>query len=601
MARLSEIIAQLDDDVKKMSYYDICSAINSCDTEDQSSFEAKAEIIGMSFVEDAGNKEWGCYYGPKLTWTEKDMGEMVYMPDMADITSEYIEYWTKRAAETKNPLLKMRYTGLVWEFGKRVTGKDPDFKDIKQQFIISSVETVEQDLAEYAISGLTYSKRAIEKSISIRNTELTGRCIKAMLAYQTRYEKDDLAGIWGPPFRIMMEHIEFFGKFESDMLKAMLDRFERIESQCNGNGQESNASIHTLKAITELLADYYVQKHDIGKIKEYLDRYHACLVILYDSQGAMWSHGMIQGLQNLYRKCNLSKDANRLYLEIQSLASRILAEMKPVQISVPIDNEQIEKYFKPLLEGSAEEVLTNYMLKYLINLDDERKKQKEEAEQSPLMDMIRTVVYNQAGMPINNIGVGERAEEQKFSYGIYRRMLISSFFVKIHIQKMKIKEIYTYDMVMNLFKNSPLILDSQRPLLEKGMNAYFEQDYIVACHLLVPLFEDAIRVLAASNGHEVLRPNADPQEGNEYISLDRLLDEIESDNDNLKNIVVYFKNVFTDKFGWNTRNLLCHGVLPASAFNDTLADRVVHAFLLLSLFKLINKEDDSTNVTEEAK
>lgn len=32
MAKLSKIIAQLDDDVRKMSYYDICSAINSCDT-----------------------------------------------------------------------------------------------------------------------------------------------------------------------------------------------------------------------------------------------------------------------------------------------------------------------------------------------------------------------------------------------------------------------------------------------------------------------------------------------------------------------------------------------------------------------------------------
>ena len=81
----------------------------------------------------------------------------------------------------------------------------------------------------------------------------------------------------------------------------------------------------------------------------------------------------------------------------------------------------------------------------------------------------------------------------------------------------------------------------------------------------------------------------------------QILHEIESVNDNLKNIVAHFKNVFTDKFGWNTRNLLCHGVLPSNAFNDTLADRVVHSFLLLSLFKPINKEDDSTNATEEAK
>jgi hypothetical protein len=59
MAKLSEIITQLDNGIRKMSYYDVCSMINSCDTEDLSSFEAKAEIIGMSFVEDSGGKECG--------------------------------------------------------------------------------------------------------------------------------------------------------------------------------------------------------------------------------------------------------------------------------------------------------------------------------------------------------------------------------------------------------------------------------------------------------------------------------------------------------------------------------------------------------------
>ena len=49
-------------------------------------FEIKAEIIGMSFVEDAGNEEQGCFDGPKLTWKDKNTGEVVYMLDVADIT-----------------------------------------------------------------------------------------------------------------------------------------------------------------------------------------------------------------------------------------------------------------------------------------------------------------------------------------------------------------------------------------------------------------------------------------------------------------------------------------------------------------------------------
>ena len=63
----------------------------------------------------------------------------------------------------------MRYAGVVWDYCKTVTGKEPSYKDIKLTYIISSIETVEQDLPEYSVSGIIYAARAIEKSISINN------------------------------------------------------------------------------------------------------------------------------------------------------------------------------------------------------------------------------------------------------------------------------------------------------------------------------------------------------------------------------------------------------------------------------------------------
>ena len=132
-----------------------------------------------------------------------------------------------------------------------------------------------------------------------------------------------------------------------------------------------------------------------------------------------------------------------------------------------------------------------------------------------------------------------------------------------------------------------LIVEAQRPLLEKGVRAYFDKDYIVACYILVPLFEASIRNLAASTGHEVLRPNGEPEEGNEYVSLEKLLGVLEQDDAEHKDVYVYFKHLFTDKYGWNTRNLLCHGALAASAFNNTLANRIMHAWLVLSQIRLV--------------
>ncbi len=601
MARLSDIIAHLDCDIKKMSYYEVCSVINSCDKEDQTSFEARAEIIGMSFVEDTGYKEWGCYYGPETTWAKKDTGDIVYMPDIADIIPKQIKYWTKRAAETNNPLLKMRYCGLVWEFGKKITGQEPSFKDIKLQFIISSIETVEQDLAGYSVSGITYSKRAIEKSISIKNQELTEKAISAMIAYSEKYAKDNLSGIWGRPFKIMVDHLKEFSSFENQMVQSMVDRFDRLEALCIAEGRKADAYVYTLKDAAELLSDYYKKKQQADKIVEYLKRYHSCLALLFNIKGAMWSQGMILNLQAIFRKYNLNKFANWLYLEIQAFGSKILNEMSPTQISVSIKNEQIDEYFAPLLEGTDEEIIDKYVVEYIPVLEIEKKEQQMEAQKSPLLNMVRTVAYDYTGMPISNIGVGKNAETQKLYYGMYRRMIISSAFIQMHIKRMEDKGTYTYDKVLDLFNDSFFILEPQRPIFEKGLKAYFDKDYIIACHLLIPLFESAIRTLAALTGHEVLRPNANPEEGNEYVSLEGLLTSL-TDVDNMpEDLIVYFKSLFTDKYGWNTRNLMCHGLLNANVFNNTLADRIVHAFLLLSQIRLIPITNDSTESTEEAK
>lgn len=571
MATLKEVLAQMDNDVRKTSYFDLCTAISSANYDETNVFERNAEVRLMTFAENHGHANWGCFYGPQCT----------------DVTAEQIEYWIKRAKETKNPLLRMRYTGVVWDYCKKVTGKEPSYKDIKLAFIISSIETVEQDLPEHSISGIVYAERAIEKAIWTRNQELADRAIKGLLLYCKKYEKDDLAGIWGRPFNFMIEHLKVFAPYEVDMLNEMLARFERLEKKCTTEGNKTDSNVHTLKEAAELLAKYYNKKQQIDKVSEYLDRYHSCMKLSFDLRGAMWAQGMLQNLQQTYRNYNLTKEANKLYVEIQEMSGKALKEMKPVEVSLPIENKLIEEYFKPLLSGTDKEILIKYMVNYVPNIEKEKQQQKHEAEYSPMMDMIRTVAYNPSGIPINNVGVGKRAEEQKLSFGIYRRMMISAFFISLHIKRMEEMEVYTYDKIISLFNDSPLIVDAQRPLFEKGLKAYFDKDYVVACFILVPLFESAIRNLAAWTGHEVLRPTSITEEGNEYVSLEKLLDMLEEDDKDNKDVYVYFKNLFTDKYGWNTRNLLCHGALTANAFNSTLADRIVHAFMLVSQMRLV--------------
>ena len=82
-----------------------------------------------------------------------------------------------------------------------------------------------------------------------------------------------------------------------------------------------------------------------------------------------------------------------------------------------------------------------------------------------------------------------------------------------------------------------------------------------------------------------MRSKKNPDEGNEYLSLDSLLGMDEAVKYMGEDVATYFKNVLTDQYGWNIRNQVSHGLLATDNFNFGMADRVVHAFLMLCTFK----------------
>ena len=112
---------------------------------------------------------------------------------------------------------------------------------------------------------------------------------------------------------------------------------------------------------------------------------------------------------------------------------------------------------------------------------------------------------------------------------------------------------HTYiDYVMNtMFKDSPVIIKEQRSILERGFDAFFQEDYLVACHLLIPQFESVTRNIYVSTGGEILRPKSNPVEGNEYKSLEGLLDQECVKKAHGEDIITYFKVLFIDSNAGN--------------------------------------------------
>lgn len=584
---LAEVWKEYDNyEKKKFAFHDIVSAINEIPEDNPEPEHCRFEAICFDFSENCEDMYWGNYYGPKFTLKRNDTGEDVYVPDIKDVTAEVIAYWESRSLEVQNPLLKMRYSGLVLEFKKSITGKEPDYKSIKLSHIQAIIDVIEGDYCKYDIEALNYAERALSLSIKYNNEDLQSRSAKAYYMEHQKYRDDDLKpGLWGRIFQSLIKHRADFSKYEEVLLKEQIDRFVRLKTLALENGNQTDRYAHVLEEQVDLLADYYQSIGEQSKIEQLLDSLVEALKVSIPLRGGLWGQSMYQQMQYRYRKYHFDKKANQLYLNMKDLSESTLRELTPIEYTIPLESDRINAFLKTALEGSEREVLLFYMVQYLPRLDDERRRLKEKAERSPFLEMVSTMVIDSSGNSISRVGVGSNAEQQRLYFSMYENMRFEIPFLHLHICKMKEEGKMTVESLMNMFEESMLITDEHRDIVRKGFEAYLNEDYLVCCHLLVPQLEAAVRRLFALGGVNIMRPKKNPDEGSEYKSLDSLLDSNEAIMFMGEDVANYMRNVLTSQYGWNIRNLVSHGLLSSDSFNYGMADRLVHAFMLLSGFK----------------
>lgn len=573
-------------DRKKFCAHDISDVITSIPKNNSLIQQCRFETMAFDFSENCEEMNWGTYYGPKFTFKRNDTGEDVYVPNIIDVTAEAIAYWESRSKVVHNPLLKMRYLGLVLEFKKRIIGKEPDYKSIKLAHIQAIIDVLEGDYCKYDIEALNYAERALSLSIKYSSEDLQRKTIKAYFQVHQRYKDDDLKpGLWGRIFQSLIKHRAYFSEYEAVLLKEQLDRYNRLNSLALENGNQTDRYAHVLEDQVDLLADYYQLIGEQNKIEPLLDSLLEALIVSIPLRGGLWGQSMYQQMQYRYRKYHFDKRANQLYLDLKDLGELTLRELTPVEYTIPLESDRIKAFLNTALEGSVREVLLFYMVQYLPRLDDEKRRLKEKTERSPLLEMVSTVVIDSYGNPISRVGVGSHAEQQRLYFSMYENMRFEIPFMHLHITKMKEEGKMTIESMMSMFEGSMLITDDHRYIVRKGFEAYLNENYLVCCHLLVPQLEAAVRRLFALGGINIMRAKGDPIEGNEYRSLDSLLDSDDAINIMGEDMANYLRNVLTSQYGWNIRNLVSHGLLSSDSFNYGMADRLIHAFMLLSGFK----------------
>lgn len=156
---LARLIDQLEQSKDKTSEHSISSKINKATEEDQSP-EAIAERLAFGFCEDYLDKQngWGTYYGPMMVWVGDD-GKANESPSLSLVNDNVVEHWRTRSQNTKNPIMKARYSGLVWDLSEAAIGQKPDYK-IAIDYVNALLDVTDNDLCEHPTETITKVTRA---------------------------------------------------------------------------------------------------------------------------------------------------------------------------------------------------------------------------------------------------------------------------------------------------------------------------------------------------------------------------------------------------------------------------------------------------------
>lgn len=541
----------------------------------------RAEAMAFQFRESSrmDGEDSDFHYLPLSSFTTKD-GVIHEQPDSADVTKEIVDYWLQRATRTHNPLLKARYSGLAWEFGKKRL-HIPIELGIAITHIDSLLTIANDGLCTEPVGTIDKLLRALSLACALDNDVLIAKCKKALIDYEDRVGDDHHAGLWGNAFDALMQNkkVNLTELEKNHLLTGLEDRLKRLADSSGGALPDHWSA----EQAASRLADYYRSVNDLENMRRIISVLGNAWNVAVSKADALLASAWLEHLQAIYESYGLRKEADDALKSMRALSLEALKLMKPIEHHVQVSKEAFDAFLAKMIEGGLEKALLRITARFIPKQKNVKEILQKSASLAPLSSMLQKRLMDQDGTVTSTIGstsddingnvANQTAQLIQFESGV-----LADVFAQL-------RDTYTIgtDTIVRWLYQSPAFKEDRRAIIEKGLDAYFREDYLASIHILIPQIEEVIRHLLELCGGSVLKKNR--LGGYDLRTLDDLLRDHQIVTSLGEDMAIYLRILLTDRRGWNLRNELSHGILPFDAANRPVADRVIHSFLCLAMIR----------------
>ena len=579
---LAEVLTAYDVAGYRFEYHDLVGALCALPDGEREKPESHHEWTAFMLQPNDQDNTFGGYFGPH--WTHADQqGTPYYTPAKEDITPEAVLYWEQRYKVVTNALMRMRYAALVWDFKRRICNANYD-ADLYRTYVDSMLDVADKDLCSHPVVTALVLERLF--SIAKSNLDDLAKTKTALCAFEKRHAKDSSIRCWACQFLLMHDNKKCFTKDEIDALVASHEaRLQRLQ-QPDSNGK---IDVWTLDAQANLLADFYNRSQQRDEVRRVLKVAELAHKQSFDPENPLQRMGILEQLHHKYVHYGLHEDANALLTEIQEAGARASQTLQKHGYEYTIPKEVFEQ--ADVLFGtkaaSDKERWQNFVFQFIPSKDDAEKSLAEVAKQAPLYYMTGTNLMDYKGRPMSVIGSYDQDPEGNLVMHITQHLNFGTTFLGIAIRKMREVGLMTTDRIMSdIIEPCPLFEGYSYTVIRQALDFLFGDMPVVACHLLVPQIEAAIRNLVENAGISVIKQQKHVEKGFQLITLDDLLRKEPVEQVFNPDGAMYLRLVLTDQRSLNIRNDLCHGILPPDNFHSGVAARLLHVLVMIGMVRI---------------
>lgn len=411
--------------------------------------------------------------------------------------------------------------------------------------------------------------------------------IKHELLVFSREEKDNRP--YNTPLHVYELVASCRNAFTKEEVEAYIEILKwRFEKDGAIAPDDDNFDLHSIIEMGKKLSLFHFKQSKFSEVDRILNVTIDCIEKSDADMPGLRTVGIYRDLVRLASNMGRKSVLSRISAILEKNAPNVNKDMAPMEARFSIPQDVVDKEFDAMVDGrTIDETLTFFAMKYVPTNDQIREYIEGIQGQESFLLACTQLFFSKSGTLLHEVRPGPEYKKEQEDQMLSNALSFLTAPMHLIILTGQKRGIFTVDSVMSFIAKSPILTPRRIAILEKGIGAYMEYDYISAISILIPQIEFMVRAFYAQIGYTV---TSNDSIGTTNDALGTLLNNEEIVIHDW-NVTKYLRTILSNRTGWNLRNLYCHGI--DDSFSLPQADRVFHILLLMAVLSQ-NVQSEST-------